>query len=70
MKRDHQETERFLRMRYPHIKNARLFLERLDAIIALMEPFNGGNIETLIRWSQGEAQWTDGKFRDLMRDSE
>jgi hypothetical protein len=64
----HQETDEFLRIRYPHIKKARVFLENLNRILGMFKSFNGGHTETYIRWSGCEAQWFDVHSRDLNRD--
>lgn len=65
--KDHQDTDEFLALRYPKIKGARLVLEELNETLSLFEMKNGGNAESLIRWSDGYAQWIHWNFRGFIR---
>lgn len=65
MEQDHQDTDAFLAIRYPNIKEPRKFLEQLNEDLGILWPISRGNVEAVVRWSGNLAVWFDWRLRRL-----
>lgn len=63
-----EDTNQFLAIRYPNIRNPRRLLQKFDKAMEIFKLWNGGNVESRTRWSLCGEQWTDWTIRDLTRD--